>query len=333
MRNILQRAPRSRCFLASTPRRHPMTMMHALIVPAFALVLGASLLSGSTASLAQPVPATEAKQWTIDRTEAVANTPYRFTNLYNNSALAYRATDPGLHLYWSPISGIVYGGTWQLRNENFRDHRTRPIASGQKVSIFSPYPKYKTPRGERTGSYLVYSSGSSTSQLKWQTAPDNAAEWIVAIDPATKHASLYNTRKADFLVFDRANKVGWLSKQAGQGTVHDASVTMSAQPVTQGFLPFLGYFGGGVNFNAVLTEVRSASGNGHLSFVKPGHSTQECGNASAVIGLAPGAALTAAQMTTLYGSATPSLQNRIAFLACAATNASAVFLNIKYRDL
>jgi hypothetical protein len=37
-------------------------------------------------------------------------------------------------------------------------------------------------------------------------------------------------------------------------------------------------------------------------------------------------------MQTLYGSATPSLSQRIPFLACAATNSSSVSINIQYRD-
>lgn len=301
----------------------------------FALLMGFTIV-GNTAARAQPVPAREPKQWTINWSAAKSNTSYGFTNLYNNSTLAIRANAPGLHVYWDPPGGIGAGGaTWVFMKRdadpNVRDHRKRPIADGEKVALYTELLTYRTPRGVRRGQYLVYSSSSNTSQLKWQTSATNTYEWVAAIDPATKRMSLYNTRKRSFLVFDRANKIGWVT-QPGQGMVHDATVTMTAQPVTRGFLPFLGYFGGGVNFSAVLTEVRNAS-NAYLSFVKPGRSTQDCGNANAVIVVAPNTPLTAAQMTTLYGSATPSLQNRIAFLACAGTNASSVFLNIKYRDV
>lgn len=74
------------------------------------------------------------------------------------------------------------------------------------------------------------------------------------------------------------------------------------------------------------------SGGAPLFFVKPGHSSQDCGTSSAVISLAPGATMAAADMKTLWGSATPSLSQRLAFLACAATQYSTVFVNVEYRD-
>jgi hypothetical protein len=116
------------------------------------------------------------------------------------------------------------------------------------------------------------------------------------------------------------------------GTVHNASVRMTAQPPVEGYVPFLGYFGGGPGNNSVLTEVSNSPYGVTLSFVKPGHQTSECGDSNAVVTLAPGATMTPAQMQTLYGSATPSLAQAIPFLACAATNYSSVSVNIKYRD-
>jgi hypothetical protein len=119
---------------------------------------------------------------------------------------------------------------------------------------------------------------------------------------------------------------------APTATVHNASVTMTAQPPVEGYVPFLGYFGGGPGNTSVLTEVSNSSYGVPLSFIKPGHQSSECGNSNAVVALAPGATMTAAQMQTLYGSATPSLAQAVPFLACAATNASSVSVNIKYRD-
>lgn len=305
---------------------------------------GSGLATGPAAAgrisgppLAPAVAATERRQWTIDRTQAVTNTPLRLTNLVQDSALAYKASAPGLKLYWGGTGTTVYGGTWFLRQRdpsaNVRDHRSRPLANGETAALYNPYQEYSTTRGTRKGMYLSYNSSSTTAQLQWKIRKGDAVEWSVVIDPTTKQLSLYNTRKHDYLVYDQATRlIGWLSRQAGQGAVHEASVTMSAQPVTQGYVPFLGFFGGGTGFDAVLTQVRNPGGGSPLSFVKPGRSTQECGNPNAVVALAPGAALTATQMATLYGSATPSLHNRIAFLACAATPYSAVFINVTYRD-
>lgn len=312
-------------------------MRSMLRVPAVLIGFVAAVLPSVGAS--QTVAATEPKQWSLERSEVMSNTSYGLVNVHRNEALGYRAADPGLHLYWAPPGGTVYGGSWQLIKKNpspnVRDHRARPVASGETVALYSPYPKYKTSRGERSGMYLRYSSSSKTGQLEWTRVAEDAIEWRMELDPATRRLSLYNTRKRDYLVYDAANRIGWRSSQPGQGAVHDATVTMTAQPPVQGYVPFLGYFGGGAGFKAVLTEVRNPANFGTtLRFIKPNHSSNECGNASAVIVLAPGAALTAADMTALYGSATPALQNRIAFLACAAgTSAGTVFVNVKYRDV
>jgi hypothetical protein len=302
-------------------------------------IAGVAAAALHSPAAAQTVSATEPRQWSVERAELMSNAPYRLVNVHRNQALAYRAADPGLHLYWAANTGTVYGGTWQLIKKNpspnVRDHRSRPIASGETIALYSPYPKYKTSRGERSGMYLRYASSSKTAQLEWARVADESVEWKLELDPATRQLSLYNTRKRDYLVYDAANRVGWRSAQPGQGAVHDATVTLTAQPPVQGYIPFLGYYGGGAGFKAVLTEVRNPVNFGvTLRFVKRNRSSNECGNPDAVIVLAPGAALTAAQMTELYGSATPSLQNRLAFLACAAgTNASTAFVNVKYRDV
>jgi hypothetical protein len=58
--------------------------------------------------------------------------------------------------------------------------------------------------------------------------------------------------------------------------------------------------------------------------VKPGHSTEECGDPNAVIQLVEGQSLTAAQITTLYGSAQPhfSTLGPLAAVACWNGNGS-----------
>jgi hypothetical protein len=306
---------------------------------AFPLV-ALALTTAATASAAPTVAATERKQWTVDSSQVMTNQPLRLTNLVHDSALAYKATAPGLKLYWGGTGSTVYGGTWYVHQRdpstNVRDHRARPLANGETAALYNPYQPYPTTRGTQHGMYLSYNEQSRTAQLQWKINKGGAVEWTFTVDPATKQLSLYNTRKRDYLVYDQSTGlIGWLNKQpTTQGAVHDASVTMSAQPVTQGYVPFLGYFGGGGGFNSVLTEVRNPANGYALWFVKPGHSTTECGSSSAVIPLAPGAALTAEQMTTLYGSATPTLKNnRLPFLACSTTPYSSVFVNVKYRDV
>jgi len=67
--------------------------------------------------------------------------------------------------------------------------------------------------------------------------------------------------------------------------------------------------------------------------VKPGKNTNQCGDPSATVRVAPNTKMTAAQMDTLYMSATPRLP--VAFLACLTTptpqNITLTFLNLTYR--
>jgi hypothetical protein len=148
--------------------------------------------------------------------------------------------------------------------------------------------------------------------------------------------ALWNRAATAYLVSQHQTwgvSLGWSTQPAeSTGTAHTASVTMTAQPPVQGYVPFLGYFGGGTGNTSVLTQVSNSPYGSTLFFIKPGHQSSECGNSSAVITLPPGAAMTAAQMQTLYGSTTPSLAQRIPFLACAATNYSSVSVNVQYRD-
>jgi len=60
--------------------------------------------------------------------------------------------------------------------------------------------------------------------------------------------------------------------------------------------------------------------------------SSECGDSSAVINFAPGATMTATQMQTIWNSVTPSLSQQLPFLACAATQASKVTVNVQYRN-
>lgn len=79
--------------------------------------------------------------------------------------------------------------------------------------------------------------------------------------------------------------------------------------------------------------MKNASSTATLLFVKPGRRTEECGDPSATLSLAPGATMTADQRKALYGSATPRLP--VTFLACVTTptpqSISLTFVNITYQ--
>jgi hypothetical protein len=293
-----------------------------------AAVLTALLACALPATGAAAVSRTDAQQWSLGTRAPSVNVAYRFKNLVNNSHVRYGERSFGINLVWGSVSS-----QWSFMpappRPNVRDHRKRPMVPGEKVAIYNTINR----------AYLVHGSRTWGINLIWSKTP--VYEWTVDTDPATGNTSLYNRSAGDHVVYGERSQginLRWLKdlkrieSQTGAGSLHDATVTMTAQPVVQGFVPFLGRYGGGVNFNAVLTKVSNPANGAPLAFVKPGFSTQQCGSPSAVTTLAPGATMTADQLRTLYGSTRPSLQQQIAFLACASTSASSVFLNIQWQQ-
>lgn len=296
----------------------------------------AALLAAVAAMLLALLPAaagavsrTDAAQWAIGGRTPSVNVGYAFKNLIDNGYVRYGKRTWGVDLVWGSSSS-----QWSFMPDsgspNVRDHRRRAMVPGEKVAIYN----------DSTRRYLVYGSQTFGINLTWSRTP--SYQWKIGGDATSGNASLFNTVANDYVVYGE-RPVGinlrWLkdvrraAQQNAPGSLHDASVTLSAQPVVQGFVPFLGYYGGGAGFNAVLTKVANPANGTPLAFVKPGHATSECGSDSAVTTLAPGKTMTSEQMTTLYGSARPSLTQRITFLACASTNAGAVFLNLQYQQL
>lgn len=268
-----------------------------------------ALLMAPTASA---LPITTLRQWSFGTRTLMTGTQYQLRNLVNNKSLGYRAGSTSPQLQWAS------NGTWELlphnANHTVRDHRKRPVVSGgQYWLVNSAARRYFAPGAASSG---------------WRTLP---VAWTVEIEPSTGAVSLRSSWVGDYLIYNPHKSgftIGWLSN-----LTHTASVPMQAQQVTQGFVPFLGAFGGGVNFSAILIDVRNPPNGPWLSFVKPGFSTTQCGNPNAIIRLGPGQVMTPAQMRTLWGSTTPSLRQRLPFLTCAATNGSIVWVNIKYQDV
>jgi hypothetical protein len=65
--------------------------------------------------------------------------------------------------------------------------------------------------------------------------------------------------------------------------------------------------------------------------VKAGHSTAECGNPSAVVTLGEGQTTTAAQLSAIFGTATPSFSTMspLAAVACfSGPNPTPSFINL-----
>jgi len=196
------------------------------------------------------------------------------------------------------------------------------------------------------GGWLAYGHETWGVDLVLSSTP--SYEWyVVGVDrpgtpidsrpaPLADEFALWNSRAKTYLISRYQTwgvSLDWYHPAGSAfGTLHDATVTMTAQPPVEGYVPFLGSFGGGPGNTAVLTKVADPPGGVRLFFVKPGDGTDDCGKASDVIALGPGQTMAATDMRTLWGSATPSLAQQLPFLACAATQASKAFVNVEYRS-
>jgi hypothetical protein len=268
----------------------------------------------------------EAQQWSVSAAALKTGTSYKFRNLANNSQLGYGKRTWGVDLDWT-----TSGGDWQFMpdsgNPNIRDHRARPFGADEAVAIYNT----------KSRKFLFSESRNFGINLGWSSAP--RYQWK-ADRNSSGEVSLYNTQARDHVVYGQRPygiNLRWLkdvkrdAQANGVGSLHDATVTMTAQPVVQGYLPFLGYYGGG-GTKAVLTKVTNAQSNAQINFVKPGYSTTQCGQSGATVPLGPSQTMTADQMKAAFGTSAPSLANRVPFLACVAgTTASSVFVNVQYR--
>ena len=257
-------------------------------------------------------------QWRVANASSVSNgTEYQ---LFNGGArIGYENRTFGVDLGWNQGSK---GGHFVFMRDsgkpNVRDHRAGPLAEDQRVAIYNT----------KTRKYLrFHERGIWKAELEWDRSPQY--QWELHGQNGPRFA-LFNTKVRRYLVHQVKNygiNLGW--HQSGPPPVQSFSVPLSAQPVVQGFIPFVGSFGGGTQ--GKLLSVQNASTSSTLRFVKPGKQTSDCGNPDATITVAPRASLTAEQMKTLYGVATPRLP--VNFLACVA-NASPVtltHLNITYQ--
>lgn len=251
-----------------------------------------------------PQEGTRLDQWTVGTASPAIDTDYSL----NNKAR-------GAVLFSQP--GMPEGLNWNASSHKEWSFRKSP--SSPLLAIYN----------KEAQKYLV----ADNTVVGWTPLPTYEWNWAATVD---NRIALYNAVRQDYLISDVHSvpfaQVNWKFHPTSVPIIHDATVTMTAQPPVQGYVPFLGYYGGGPSNTNVLVEVRNPQQhNTPLFFVKPGYTSNQCGQTGATLYLAPGAALTAAEMTLLWGSAEPSLSTKLAFLACAATNNSSVFVNVKYR--
>ncbi len=283
-----------------------------------------TLLIGALALIALPAVSvaapSAAKQWSVDKTDQISNeTEYA---LYNGSRkLGYENRTFGVDLGW------VNGGFFFFVRKTpagRRDRRMGPIGGNEDVAIFNT---------KRNDYLKYYERGAARAELEWNDTP--VYEWQIQDQSASGgrvHFALFNSRVKKYLVYQFKNygiNLGWLSQ--GPPTPLSFSVAMSEQPITNGWVPYLGTFGKNTKGN--LLSVQNASQKATLMFVKPGQSTNNCSDPNATVLVAPRGMMTADQMKTLYKSATPRLP--INFLACLTTpTPQAVrltYLNITYK--
>jgi hypothetical protein len=263
-----------------------------------------------------------AKEWNVNNADQMSyGVPYE---LYNRTTqIGYQDRRYGINLGWVGHAG----GHFEFRREapaGTTDHRTGPIGATEKVAIWST-------KAQR---YIAYEDRSFDEiDIGWSRTP--VYQWRIEDQSASGgrvYFALYNTYTKKYMVSQRKQygiNLGWFENTASGPKT--ASVGLSSQQITQGWVPYLGTFGQNTRGN--LLSVQNASQNGTLMFVKPGKSTNDCSDPAATVRVAPRANMTADQMKTLYSSATPRLP--IAFLACLTTpttqTVSLTFINITYK--
>jgi len=272
----------------------------------------------TTASAAAP---SAAREWNV-RTSTPISYAVDYA-LYNTSEqIGYDNRTFGVDLGW--VSG---GGLFQFMREasaGTRDHRKGQIPPDANVAIFNT----------KTLRYLkYYDRGDTKAELEWSPTP--VYEWQLQDQSSSGgrvHFALFNSRVKKYLVHKVQNygiNLGWLNDTGPSS--QSFSVGLSAQQITNGWVPYLGSFG--QNTRGTLISVQNASQNATLMFVKPGKSTNDCSDPNATLRVAPRAMMSADQIKILYSSATPRLP--INFLACLTTptpqSISLTFLNISYK--
>jgi len=280
------------------------------------------------ALVALAVPATasaspDAFQWTVSPTVTPnskmpnASTAYKLTNP-GHGKLGYGWRVWGINLEWGG------DGDWKLMRANERDHRT--LADGETVALYNTDKKQ----------YIRYAPRNFGIDMEWTKT--QSLQWKISRNPSTGKLALHNTVINDDLVYGQQSlgiNLNWRTEvkdpKAPTTTNGSYTVNMTAQPPVSGYVPYLGSFGGGVGVTGTVNTVQNPTNDVTLLFIKPGHSSSECGNTAAVVRLGAGQSMTADQRIAAFGSATP--KQPVTFVACAVSlrpSLPSVPVNITY---
>jgi hypothetical protein len=301
------------------------------------LVLSLGLMLGSAPALACPEPSLpcvselDAHQWHVAKPEASTyDADYALYNWANGGSkhdLIDHHRTFGADLDFGNGEKVSTG----LRQFSFKraSGKPGPISATETVAIYDNFThKYLVNAHQRFGIDLNWVEGAS---YQWRIVPGTTPGSV----------GLFNTRRDDYVVYGQETfgiDLVWFKelqeKESRNFAIRNATVTLAAQPVEEGFVPFFGSFGGGVGAQGeTLRSITNPFPNVAILFVKNGHSTNQCDEASAVITLGPSSTFSGPQLASLYGSSTPALPLEIVACVAASSNVTSVPLNIVYYGL
>jgi hypothetical protein len=300
------------------------------------LVTAFFLMLASASAFACPEPSlpcvsgVDAHQWHVPKPEA--NTYDADYQLYNwaNGGSKHDLIDHkrtfGADLDFGNGEKVSTG----LRQFSFKRPSGKPglIPASETVAIYDNF----------THKYLVNAHQTYGIDLDW--AAGAAYQWRLVPGVTPGSVGLYNTRRGDYVVYGEQTfgvDLEWFKEYQRRNNLsssfalHSATVTLVAQQVEEGFVPFLGNFGGGTGAQGeTLRSIKNPLGNVAILFVKRGHNTNQCGESGAVEVLGPGGTLGGSQLGSIFGSATPLLPIQIVACVVASASVTSVPLNIVY---
>jgi hypothetical protein len=286
--------------------------------------------AAASASAFTMVSEFDPQQWHVPNPEAsTSEADYQLYNLVNSGSskhdlIAHHRTF-GADLDFGNGAKVSTG----LRQFSFKraSGQPGPIPASEAVAIYDNF----------THKYLINAHQRFGIDLNWVERA--SYEWRLIPGATPESIGLYNTHRGDYVVYGEETfgiDLEWFKEFERRNPtpsfgLHSATVTLRAQPVLEGFVPFSASFGGGVGAQGeTLRSITNPFNNIAILFVKLGHSTTECDNPGAVTPLGPSATFNAPQLKTVYGSATPPLPINIVACVIASANITSVPLNIVY---
>jgi hypothetical protein len=181
----------------------------------------------------------------------------------------------------------------------------------------------------RTYSNLIASSAPDENQGNLPMNPYGV------VLKALKHRVGAVVKVAGQLTLALLLTLGHYLEAAAEIEEHQFTVWMTAQPIFEGFRPYLGKWGPVTT--AHLTRIRVPpwpTVDFRVSFVKSGFSTADCGNPDRIVVIRDGEATTSDQIRDIFGVSRVPANQPISFVACAGAVPSQqldqFFVNITY---